>query len=165
MGPYAPRMRQDPDVGPRGCRRALVLRVRANLQPVSGVGVAHRTGRYRSVGFPFSSPGCWIRGWAVTLTWFGRNSTLFRGAIHAARWLHELQPIRILPVGLGFPHRVDRCRPGTTSLSPPGGRSCRRVEPQPISNNPVRLGFPHRAERFRPGRCPFSPPFCQSCRN
>ena len=90
--------------------------------------------------------------------------------------LYAPQPISDRPVGLGFPHRVGRRRPGRTLFSSPGCRSCRDMKgrlrrrrgsilpglpslyaPQPISNRPVILGFPYRAGRCRPGGPYFRP--------
>ena len=44
------------------------------------------------------------------------------------RSLYAPQPISNRPVGLGFPHRAGRCRPGRTGFSSPGCRSCRDRE-------------------------------------
>ena len=42
--------------------------------------------------------------------------------------LHGLQTIGDQPVGLGFPHRPGRYRPGGALFSPPARRSCRCIE-------------------------------------
>ena len=89
-------------------------------QPVV-LGFPHPAGRYRLRGSPFSSPGSWscidkqgfmIRGWDIILPGWDGTSALARGATLIARWLHEPQPIRNHPVGLGFPQRAGRYRPG-----------------------------------------------------
>ena len=48
-----------------------------------------------------------------------------RGAIVAARWLHEPQPIGTSPVRCGLPHRAGWCRPGGAPFSSPCCWSCR----------------------------------------
>ena len=94
-------------------------------QPV-GFGFPHPARRYRPAGSPFSSRGCWgcrdmegflIWGWEHILPGCGGTSALARGATLAARWLHEPQPISNHPVGLGFPHRAGRYRPGRSLFS------------------------------------------------
>ena len=105
--------------------------------PPVWLGIPHRAGRYRRGGSPFSSPDCWrckcmegflIRGWELILRGCGGTSTLSRGATLAARWLHEPQPIRNQPVGLGFPHLAWRYRVGGSAFLCPGCWSCRDVE-------------------------------------
>ena len=49
-----------------------------------------------------------------------------RGAL--ALYTNEYQPITDRLVGLGFPHRVGRCRPAGTPFSSPGCRSFRFTE-------------------------------------
>ena len=96
--------------------------------------------------------------------------------------LYDPQPISDRPVGLGFPHRAGRFRPGGSPLSSPGCRSCKGIErflirewnspgcagfmhdPKPVSDRPVRLGFLHRAGRYRPEESAFMSPGCWSCR-
>ena len=78
------------------------------LQPINnqymGVGFPHRAGRYRPGGIDFFVPGLlelyiniciyiFFRVWNLILPGCGGTSTLTRGAILAARWLHEPQPI------------------------------------------------------------------------
>ena len=49
-----------------------------------------------------------------------KEGVLFRGwdrILSGCRWLHEPQPISNQPVRLGFPHRVDRYRPGGPPFS------------------------------------------------
>ena len=89
------------------------------------------------------------------------------------RWFHEPQPISNQPVGLGFPHRAGRYRPGVPPFRPhfavfvihgrisdPGmGSYPPRVCLALPSTNP-RLGFPHRAGPYRPGGPPFTSPVC-----
>ena len=96
----------------------------------------HCVGRYRLVGSPSWFAVCWncrgmkgflIRGWDLYIPVSGATSTLDGGATLAARWLHEPQPISNQPVGLGFPHRAGRYRPGS-AFSCPGCWSCRDVE-------------------------------------
>ena len=53
---------------------------------------------------------------------------LSRGETLAARWFHEPQPISDQLVGLGFPHRAVRYRPGGSSFSSPVCWRCRDVE-------------------------------------
>ena len=105
-------------------------------QPV-GLGFPHRAGRHRPGVSTFSSPGCWtrrylggflIRGWELILPGCGGTSTLARGATLAARWLHEPYPISNHPVGLGFPHRAGRYRPGRSLFLSPSCWSCRGME-------------------------------------
>ena len=93
------------------------------------LGFPHRVGRYRPVGSPSWSPVCWkcrgmegflIRGWDLNLPVSGATSILARGATLAALWLHEPQPISNHPVGLGFPHRAGRYRPGGSPFSSRG---------------------------------------------
>ena len=110
------------------------------LQPISnqpvGLGFTYRAGHYRPGGSPFSSVGVSyrdmegfrIRGYDPILPGCGETSTLARGATLAARWLHEPQPIRNQPVGLGFPHDAGRYRPGGSPFSSPGCWSCRGME-------------------------------------
>ena len=97
--------------------------------------------------------------------------------------MYDLNTITYRPVGLVFPHRAGRFRPGASPLSP----VCRVVngledflsrdgnlsspgcagilyDSQSVSDRPVGLGFPHRAGRFRPGGSPFSSPRCGRCR-
>ena len=69
-----------------------------------------------------------IRRWHLILPVSGAPSTLARGATLAARWLREPQPISHQPVGLGFPHRAGRYRPGESPLSSPVCWSCRDIE-------------------------------------
>ena len=45
------------------------------------------------------------QGWGLILPGCGETTTLPPGATLAARWRHELQPIRNQPVGLEFPPR------------------------------------------------------------
>ena len=114
--------------------------------------------------------GCLNRGWGPILP--GLPS------------LYTPQPISDRPVGLRFPHRAGRCRPGRSRFLRPGCRSCRGMEghlnrgrgpilsglpslyaPQPISDRPVELGFPHRAGRCRRGKSRFSSPGCRIYRH
>ena len=97
---------------------------------------SHRARRYRPWGSSFSSLVCWsctamegflIRGWEFIFPWCGANSALAPGATLAACWLHKPRPISNKPVGLGFPHRAGRYRPGS-AFSCPGCWSCRDVE-------------------------------------
>ena len=60
-----------------------------------------------------------IRGRDVILPVSGATSTLTRGATLAVRLFHEHQPISNQPVGLGFPHRAERCRPGGSPFLSP----------------------------------------------
>ena len=50
----------------------------------------------------------------------GGTSTLSRGTILAARWLHELPPISNQPMGVGFPYRAGRYRIVGSLFSSPG---------------------------------------------
>ena len=114
------------------------------------------------------------RGWELILTGCGGTSALAGEATHAARWLHEPQPISNRPVGLGFSHhggRYQRVRPPFSSAV---GQSCRCMEGFQIRGwvhtfpgwrwlYGPRLGFPHREGRHRTGR-PSSSPGCWSCR-
>ena len=50
------------------------------------------------------------------------------GAIPAASWFHEPQPITNQSVGMRFPHLVGRYRPGRSPFSSPGCWSCRDLE-------------------------------------
>ena len=108
---------------------------------------------------------------------------LSRGALSL---IYSPQPNSDWPVGLGFPHLAGRFRPGGSSFSSPGCRSCKGMEiyiinprmgtysprgplslmydPPPIRYRPVRMWLPHHAGRFRPGGSPFSSPGCRSCR-
>ena len=58
-----------------------------------------------------------IQGWDLNLPVSGATSTLAGGAILAARWLHEPQPISNHLLWLGFPHRAGQYRPGGFALS------------------------------------------------
>ena len=58
-----------------------------------------------------------IREWAIILPGCDRTAALARGAILAARWLQEPQPISNHPVGLGFPHPAGRYRPGRPAFT------------------------------------------------
>ena len=94
--------------------------------------------------------------------------------------MYDLNTITYRPVGLVFPHRAGRFRPGASPLSP----VCRVVngledflsrdgnlsspgcagilyDSQSVSDRPVGLGFPHRAGRVRPGGSPFRPRFSE----
>ena len=93
------------------------------------------------------------------------------------------QPISDRPMGLGFPHRAGRCRPGEARFRPlvvPEGSVCRGFgsedgnlsssgsagfifEAQPISDHQVGLGFPHCEGRCRPEGSFFSSPGGWSC--
>ena len=99
-------------------------------QPISnksvGLGFSHRAERYRPVGSPFSSTVCWIfrgmegfliRGWDLILPGRSETSVFARGATLAARWVRGLQSTSNQPVGLGFPHRARRYRPGRSPFS------------------------------------------------
>ena len=44
------------------------------------------------------------------------------------RWIREPQSMSNKPVGLGFPHRAGRCRPGGSPLSSPACGICRFME-------------------------------------
>ena len=46
--------------------------------------------------------------------------------------MHDPQQVSDRPVGLGFPHRVGQFRPGGSSFSSPGCRSCICMEGLPI---------------------------------
>ena len=59
------------------------------------------------------------QGWELILPGCGGTSALVRGATLAARWLHEPQPISNQAVGLEFPHRAGRYRPGGSPFSSP----------------------------------------------
>ena len=72
--------------------------------------------------------GFLIRGWEIILPGCGGTSALARGVTLIARWLHEPQPISNHPVGLEFPHRAGRYRPGRSLFSFPGCWSCRVME-------------------------------------
>ena len=109
----------------------------SHQQSPSGLGFPHPTGRYRTGGSLFSSPGCWscrdmegflIRGWKLILRGCGGTSALARGATLAARWCHEPQPISNRPVVLGFPHPAGRYRPGGSAFSSPSCWSCRDMD-------------------------------------
>ena len=99
--------------------------------------------------------------------------------------LYDPQPISDRPVGLGFPHRAGRCRPGGTPFSSPACRSCSCMkgflirEWKPIlpgvrwllCTNPSQSatgqcgwGFHTVRGGFDPGGSPFSSPRCRSCR-
>ena len=102
-----------------------------------GLGFPHPSGRYRPGGSACTSPGSWsvrdmeiflIRGWENILPGCGGTSALARGVTLAARWLHEPQPVSNHPVGLGFPHRAGRYRPGGSSFSSPGSWIVRDME-------------------------------------
>ena len=76
------------------------------------------------------------------------------------RWLHEPQPISNQPVGLGFPHRAGRYRPGEPPFLSLDWWSCRYMEGFMIwgwhfilsgCRWLYALGFPHSAGRYRPG--------------
>ena len=72
--------------------------------------------------------GFLIRRWDLTLPVSGTTSTLVGGATLATRWLQQPQPISNQPVGLGFPHRAERYRPGGSALLSPGCWSCSDIE-------------------------------------
>ena len=72
--------------------------------------------------------GFLIRGWELILPWCDGTSALARGETLAARWIHKPQPISNHPVGLGFPHRAERYRPGRSLFSSPGCWSRRGME-------------------------------------
>ena len=57
--------------------------------------------------------------------WTGHGTLPFRGGAGSK---YELQPIRVQPVGLGFPHRAGRYQPGRYPCSSSGCRSCRCVD-------------------------------------
>ena len=82
--------------------------------------------------------GFTIRGVDSILPGCGGASTSSRGATLAARWLHEPQPISNQPVGLGFPHRPKRYRPGggynvRSLIDPAGATPCGAVSTRGIS--------------------------------
>ena len=62
--------------------------------------------------------GFLTRRWELILPGCGETSTLSREATLAERWLHELQPISIKPVGLRFPHPVGQYLPGNLRFLP-----------------------------------------------
>ena len=64
----------------------------------------------------------------LILPGFIGTSTLSLLATLTAPWLHEPQPISFQPVGLGFPHRAERYRPGGSAFSSPICWSCRDME-------------------------------------
>ena len=160
-------------------------RWRHEPQPISnqpvGVRVSTPCGAVSIRGISVFPPGCWscrdMEGFMIQR----RERTLppSRGCAGYI-YIYEHQPIRDRLVGLGFPHRAGRCRPGGTPFSSPGYRSCICVEGfqngtlsfpggagfllelQSINDQPVVLGFPHRAELCRPGGSPVSSPSCQS---
>ena len=72
--------------------------------------------------------GFLIRGWEIILPGCGGTSALARGVTLIARWLHEPQPISNHPVGLEFPHRAGRYRPGRSLFPSAGCRSCGNME-------------------------------------
>ena len=89
-----------------------------------GLGFLYPAGRYRPGVSSFSSTVCWscrcmegflMRGWELILP--GCPGSMY-----------DPQPISDRPLGLGFPHRAGRCRPGGSPFSSPGCRSCRRME-------------------------------------
>ena len=69
-----------------------------------------------------------IREWAIILPGCDRTAALARGAILAARWLQEPQPISNHPVGLGFPHPAGRYLPWRGFCTAPGCWNCRDME-------------------------------------
>ena len=85
-----------------------------------GLGFPHPSGRYRPGGSACTSPGSWscrdMKGF-LTREW----DIILPGV----RWLSTISD---RPVGLGFPHRAGRFRPGESPFSSPGCRSCRCVE-------------------------------------
>ena len=105
--------------------RSTRLPAPANQRSVSGIGVSTPCGarRCRPRRTRFSSPGfrrcrylegCLNRGWENILPGL---STLYTSQSNSDR-----------PLGLGFPHRAGRCRPGRTRFSSPGCQSCRDME-------------------------------------
>ena len=122
MEPYLPLVRQDLDIVARGnYRRTPALRAPANQQPAAGVKFPHCAGRYRPGGSP---PGCRVcrftegflnRGW-------GLSSSGCTG------FVYEHQPISDQHMGLGFPPRARRFRPGRPQVSSPGYRTCQVME-------------------------------------
>ena len=89
-----------------------------------GLGFLHRAGRFRRGESPFSSPYCRssngieefiIRGWEPILP--------------EVRWLYVQSPAsQRRPVGLVFPPRAGRFRPGGSPLSSSRCRSCGGME-------------------------------------
>ena len=77
----------------------------------------------RVVCNPFPPPGC--RSCSDTDGFLDRG---WGPILPGLRSLYTPQPIDDRPVGLGFPHRARRCRPGKTQFPFPGCRSCRDME-------------------------------------
>ena len=72
--------------------------------------------------------GFMIRDWGLILPGRDATSTSALQDTPAARWLDDPQPTSNQPVGLGFPHRAKRYRPGRFSFSSPACGSCRDME-------------------------------------
>ena len=108
----------------------------SHQQSPSGLGFPHPTGRYRTGGSLFSSPGCWscrdmegflIRGWDLIVPDCGGILALSGGATLVS-WFHEPQPTGNNPAGLGFPYRAGRYRPGGSRFPSRAGWICKELE-------------------------------------
>ena len=95
----------------------------ADQQSASGVGVSTPCWEASTEGSPASSAHCCCTCMEAFLT-RGWDPLFFPGC----RWLHKPQPTSDQAMGLGFPHRAGRYRPGGSPLSSPVCWSCKCVE-------------------------------------
>ena len=110
MGPYPPRV-------------VLALHAPTNQRSANWIGVSTSCEAVPTGGIPFLSPGC--RSCSDTEGFMNRG---WGPILPGLRSLYAPQPISDRPVGLGFPHRAGRCRPGRTRFSSTGCLSCRDME-------------------------------------